>query len=80
MTHNGNLNRSEVPATGVEGTSGSKSNDCEATLRKGNLPKAEVVKQVEEKKDACCEAAKKQYEGSTIPTTGKEEAHTSGGK
>jgi hypothetical protein len=38
-THNGNENRSKAPAPDkFEGTSGSKSNDCEASLRKGSLP------------------------------------------
>jgi hypothetical protein len=47
-THNGNLNRSKVPATGVEGLkSTGKSNGTEATLRKGNLPKASAVTTVD---------------------------------
>jgi hypothetical protein len=42
-THSGNLNRSKIAATGEEGSCGSKSNDPEATLRKGNLPKSSEV-------------------------------------
>ena len=43
-THNGNLNRSKVPATGVEGVkSAGKSNGPEATLRLGSLPPTSVV-------------------------------------
>lgn len=37
-----------------------KSNDCEATLRKGNLPKAEPVRTATEEKGACVKAAQKQ--------------------
>jgi hypothetical protein len=47
-SHNGNLNRSKVPATGVEGLkSTGKSNDTEATLRKGSLPKSSSVTTVD---------------------------------
>ena len=62
-THNGNLNRSKVPATGVEGLkSTGKSNGTEATLRKGNLPKASAVTTVDRdaNKKACVMAARKQ--------------------
>ena len=47
-SHNGNLNRSKVPATGVEGMKVTgKSNSPEATLRLGNLPKASAVTTVD---------------------------------
>jgi hypothetical protein len=43
-THNGELNRSKAPAPAKsEGTSGAKSNDCEASLRRGSLPPASQV-------------------------------------
>lgn len=44
-THNGNLNKSKPPAPSKdEGmASAGKSNDCEATLRKGNIPAASAV-------------------------------------
>lgn len=35
--------KAKIESTGVEGTKGSKSNDCEASLRKGSLPKSEAV-------------------------------------
>jgi hypothetical protein len=62
-THNGNLNRSKVPATGVEGLkSTGKSNGTEATLRKGNLPKASAVTTVDRdaNKGKAIKAAQKQ--------------------
>lgn len=62
-THNGNLNRSKVPATGVEGTkSVGKSNGEEATLRRGNLPKASTVTTVDRSanKGKAVECARKQ--------------------
>lgn len=62
-THNGNLNRSKVASTGTDGQkSTGKSNDCEATLRKGSLPKAEAVRTVDRNanKGACVKAAQKQ--------------------
>jgi hypothetical protein len=46
-TYNGNLNRSKDPAKPQEGTRGNKSNDCEATLRKGSLPQASKVTTVD---------------------------------
>jgi hypothetical protein len=43
-THNGDLNKSKAPARDkMEGTYGGKTDDAEATLRKGNLPKASAV-------------------------------------
>ena len=43
-THSGSMNRSKITADPQEGSRASgKSNDEEATLRKGNLPKAEAV-------------------------------------
>lgn len=51
-TKNGNLNRSEQgePPMG-EGAHGAKSNDCEATLRKGSMPKSEAVTTVDRDKN-----------------------------
>lgn len=46
-----------------------KSNDCEATLRKGNLPKAEAVRTATVKKGAAVEAAKKQNQNDGDPTS-----------
>jgi hypothetical protein len=44
-THDGNINKSKQPAPEKgEGTSGSKSCNETATLRSGNLPKAEAVR------------------------------------
>lgn len=44
QTKSGNLNRSKVAANPEEGTkSASKSNDPEATLRKGSLPQSSAV-------------------------------------
>lgn len=37
-----------------------KTNDCEATLRKGNLPPAEAVRTAQEVKGACVKAATRQ--------------------
>ena len=64
-THNGNLNRSTMAAKGKEGLkSAGKSNDNEATLRKGNLPKAVAVTTVDRdaNKGAAVKAAKTQNE------------------
>jgi hypothetical protein len=44
----------------AEGTSGSKSNGPEATLRSGNLPKAEAVRQCSCNEGAAVKAAQKQ--------------------
>jgi hypothetical protein len=44
QTHSGSMNRSKIVADPQEGSRASgKSNDEEATLRKGNLPKSEAV-------------------------------------
>lgn len=43
QTHSGQLNRTKVDATPEAGTRGSKSNDSEATLRKGSLPQSSAV-------------------------------------
>ncbi len=61
-THNGNKNRSKqpVPAEKAGLTSASKSNDPEATLRKGSLPKGEAVRTVTYDKGAAIKAAAKQ--------------------
>jgi len=62
-THTGNLNRSiRSGPQGEEGTCGTKSNDPEATLRKGNLPKSEEVTTVDRDKNkgAAIKAADKQ--------------------
>ena len=62
-THSGVLNRSKVPATGVEGLkSTGKSNGTEATLRKGSLPKSSAVTTVDRdaNKGKCILAAQKQ--------------------
>ena len=40
-----------------------KTNDCEATLRKGNLPKASAVENAKPVAGAVKAAAKKQYAG-----------------
>jgi hypothetical protein len=52
-TKNGNLNQAEQgePLVG-EGVHGTKSNDCEATLRKGSLPAASKVTTVDRDKNA----------------------------
>ena len=43
-THVGNENRSKPPAPEKgEGASGNKSNDCEASLRRGNIPPSSAV-------------------------------------
>lgn len=42
-TKSGNLNRSKVVAKPEAGARGSKTNDCEATLRKGNIPASSAV-------------------------------------
>jgi hypothetical protein len=47
QTHSGNLNRTEVPAVVEAGTRGSKTNDCDATLRKSNMPKSSAVTTVD---------------------------------
>jgi hypothetical protein len=47
-THSGNLNKSKVAANPQEGSRASgKTNDCEATLRKGNMPQASKVTTVD---------------------------------
>lgn len=47
-THSGNMNRSKIVADPQDGSRASgKTNDCEATLRKGNLPQAEKVTTVD---------------------------------
>jgi hypothetical protein len=47
-THDGNLNKSKAPAPAKsEGTSGAKSNDCEASLRRGSLPPVSAVTTVD---------------------------------
>jgi hypothetical protein len=68
-THTGNLNKSKPPKPSVEEgpKATGKSNDPEASLRKGDLPKSEAVRTAKEEKGACNAAAKKQYEGSSIP-------------
>lgn len=44
QTHSGNLNRTKVAADPAEGAkSAGKTNDPEATLRKGNIPTASKV-------------------------------------
>jgi len=55
--------RKKIPATGVEGVKSSgKSNSEDATLRKGNLPRAEAVRVVDinQNKNAAQDAALKQ--------------------
>jgi hypothetical protein len=47
QTHSGVLNRTKVAAQPEAGTRGSKTNDCEATLRKGNVPKSSAVTTVD---------------------------------
>jgi hypothetical protein len=42
-TKSGNLNRSKMVAQPEAGARGSKSNDAEATLRKGNIPASSAV-------------------------------------
>lgn len=76
-THNGNSNRSTLAATGTEGLkSTGKSNDCEASLRKGNLPKPEAVRTATVQKGAAVAAAHKQNRNdggdglAVIPNTG----------
>ncbi len=62
-THTGELNRSKAPAPDKsEGTSGSKSNDCEASLRRGSLPPVSAVTtlSVEGEKGLAAKAARKQ--------------------
>lgn len=60
-THNGNLNRSQEPAHDkFEGTYGGKSNDSEATLRKGRLPKSEAVRTASVDEHVACKCADKQ--------------------
>jgi hypothetical protein len=68
-THNGNINRSKVPATGVEGTRGTKTDDCESTLRKGNLPKSSEVTTVDRdaNKGKAIKCASDQNGGNVIP-------------
>jgi hypothetical protein len=62
-TQHGNLNQAEQgePPYG-EGIRGSKSNDCEASLRKGSIPVASQVTTVDrdKNKNACVKAAQKQ--------------------
>jgi hypothetical protein len=62
-TKNGNLNQAEQgePLVG-EGVRGAKSNDCEATLRKGSLPAASAVTTVDRDKNkgAAIRAAQRQ--------------------
>ncbi len=65
--------KKKIEATGVEGMkSAGKTNDEEATLRKGNLPKAEAVRTLSHTVNAgaCVAAAKKQNcsDGGTIET------------
>jgi hypothetical protein len=62
-THPGNLNKSQQPAPDRrEGTFGVKSNNETATLRSGNLPKVEAVKEVDHdaNKGAAVKAALRQ--------------------
>ena len=61
-THNGDLNKSKGPGPSKsEGSySPAKSGDPEATLRKGNMPKAEVVREAKSEKGACVRAAQQQ--------------------
>jgi hypothetical protein len=47
-------------------------NSPEATLRKGNLPKAEEVKEAEYVDGACLKSAKNQYESSGVIPMGKD--------
>jgi hypothetical protein len=47
QTHSGNLNRTKVSGTPEAGTRGSKTNDCDASLRKGNIPKSSAVTTVD---------------------------------
>jgi len=60
-THNGDLNKSKGPGPSKgEGTYGSKTSDPEATLRKGNMPKPEAVRDAQEVKGAAVKAAQNQ--------------------
>ena len=43
QTHSGQINRTKVDANPEAGTRGSKSNDPEASLRKGSLPGSTAV-------------------------------------
>jgi hypothetical protein len=47
-----------------------KTNDPLATRRLNNLPKASKIEDANPVKGAALRAAKKQYEGSTLPNTG----------
>ena len=68
-THNGNLNRSkQAKPYAAEGAHASgKTRGEEATLRKGNLPKAEAVRDAKPEEGAHAKAAKKQYEPCGVP-------------
>jgi hypothetical protein len=45
------MKKAVVDSTGVEGTTGGKSNGAEATLRKGSLPKSSEVTTVDRDKN-----------------------------
>ncbi len=49
---NGNLNRAQIDAKPKQGTSGSKDNSECATLRLGNLPRSEAVREIDRDKNA----------------------------
>lgn len=71
-THNGNLNKSKQPAPSMSqgAHSAGKSNGEEATLRKGNLPKAEAVRTAKPVEGAGLKSAKNQYESSGVHPMG----------
>lgn len=77
-THNGNLNRSkQVKPSAAQGAHASgKTRDEEATLRKGNLPKTEAVRDAKPEAGAAKRASKKQYESSgVIPQDSEHPTH-----
>lgn len=56
----GKETKEKVAASPKAGMTGGKTNDCEATLRKGNMPKASAVEEAKEVKGAAFECVKKQ--------------------
>jgi hypothetical protein len=82
-THSGVLNRSKIESTGVEGTRGTKTDDCEATLRKGNLPKSSEVTTVDRdaNKGKAIECAENQNQANVLTLKlSQEEATTAARK
>lgn len=63
--------RQKVDSKPESGTRGAKSNDCDASLRKGNLPQSEEVKTVdmEANPKAALKAAQQQNGGNQIALT-----------